>query len=229
YLHLRGETQRSDRQGPSLTDLGFPKGRTLITHPRGDRFPKGRTLLEPAGERSDLKRGRSLTGGLASGQAGTAKLEGASSTEKNATISPSTIKNYVSDINHFLNFIAGSIQEPIVQPVHITPAVIKAYTTAAATQLSQSSLNRHLSSLRFFGRFLVTARLLENDPAQNLTNPTFDPTLAQVITRYQKYLQTENLSKSTVKNYVSDLKKYLLWARRNIKTTDEALTTRSLI
>lgn len=144
-------------------------------------------------------------------------------------ISPSSIKNYVSDINHFLNFIAGSIQEPIVQPIHITPAAIKAYSTAAATQLSPSSLNRHLSSLRYFGKFLVAAKLCETDPTQNLTNPAFDPTLAQVITRYQKFLTSEDLSKSTIKNYVSDLKKYLLWARKNIKTTDESLNTRTLI
>ena len=145
------------------------------------------------------------------------------------SISPSSIKNYVSDINHFLNFIADSIQEPIVQPIHITPAAIKAYSAAAASQLSPSSLNRHLSSLRYFGRFLVSAKLLETDPVQNLTNPAFDPTLAQIITRYQKFLASETLSKSTIKNYVSDLKKYLLWARKNIKTTDEVLTARPLI
>jgi len=144
-------------------------------------------------------------------------------------ISPSSIKNYVSDINHFLDFVANSIQEPIVQPVHITPAVIKAYSTAAASQLSPSSLNRHLSSLRYFGRFLLNTKLCETDPAQNLTNPAFDPTLAQVITRYEKFLTTEALSKSTIKNYVSDLKKYLLWARKNIKTTDETLNARPLI
>ncbi len=147
----------------------------------------------------------------------------------NVKISPSSIKNYVSDINHFLNFIAGSIQEPIVQPVHITPAAIKTYTATAASQLSPSSLNRHLAAIRCFGRFLVHTKLLETDPAQNLINPDFDPTLAQVITRYQKFLTTEALSKSTIKNYVSDLKKYLLWARKNIKTTDETLTARPLI
>lgn len=141
----------------------------------------------------------------------------------------SSIKNYVSDINHFLDFVADSIQEPKVQPVHITPAVIKAYSTAAASQLSPSSLNRHLSSLRYFGRFLFNTKLCEIDPAQNLTNPAFDPTLAQIITRYQKFLTTEALSKSTIKNYLSDLKKYLLWARKNIKTTDEVLIARPLI
>jgi len=144
-------------------------------------------------------------------------------------ISPSSIKNYVSDINHFLNFIAASIQETEVKSGHITPAAIKAYSTAAVAQLSPSSLNRHLSSLRYFGRFLLNQGLCETDPAQNLTNPAFDPTLAQVITRYQKFLTTEALSKSTIKNYVSDLKKYLLWARKNIKTTDEVLNVHPLI
>lgn len=170
---------------------------------KGLGFKKGQTLLESAGEKPDLP--------------------------KRSNLNVSSIKNYVSDINHFLNFIAASIQETEVKPGHITPAAIKAYSTAAAAQLSPPSLNRHLSSLRYFGRFLVTARLCETNPAQNLTNPAFDPTLAQVITRYQKFLKLEALSKSTIKNYVSDLKKYLLWARRNIKTTDETLTARPLI
>lgn len=146
-----------------------------------------------------------------------------------STISPSSIKNYVSDVNHFLNFVASAIQEEQIQAEHITPAIIKTYTAAAASQLSPSSLNRHLSSLRYFGKFLLAAKLSETDPTQNLINPAFDPTLAQVITRYQKFLSTENLSKSTIKNYVSDLKKYLLWTRKNIKTTDDNLNIRSSI
>ncbi|MCG2691611.1 site-specific integrase [Microgenomates group bacterium] len=196
YLHLRGETQRSDRQGP----------RTILVERATTRVAPTTTRVAPT---NSPKRG-----------------EGSDLVGK---ISPSSIKNYVSDINHFLNFIAGSIQETIVQPVHITPAAIKAYTAAAAGQLSPSSLNRHLSSLRYFGKFLLAAKLCETDPTQNLTNPAFDPTLAQVITRYQKFLTSEDLSKSTIKNYVSDLKKYLLWARKNIKTTDEGLNARPLI
>ena len=181
-------------------------------------------------KRSDLKKGLSLKD-LKGSVFKRSVLKGSWISKRTdpIAISPSSIKNYVSDINHFLNFVAHSIQEPIVQPIHITPTAIKAYSAAAANQLSPSSLNRHLSSLRYFGKFLVAARLLETDPAQNLTNPAFDPTLAQIITRYEKFLTTESLSKSTIKNYVSDLKKYLLWARKNIKTTDESSTARSLI
>jgi len=181
-------------------------------------------------KRSDLKKGLSLKDLKGSVFKGSV-LKGSWISKRTDPIgiSPSSIKNYVSDINHFLNFVAHSIQEPIVQPIHITPTAIKAYSAAAANQLSPSSLNRHLSSLRYFGKFLVAARLLETDPAQNLTNPAFDPTLAQIITRYEKFLTTESLSKSTIKNYLSDLKKYLLWARKNIKTTDESSTARSLI
>ena len=157
----------------------------------------------------------------------------------------SSIKNYISDINHFLNFVSASIQEPEVKPAHITPAVIKAYQeflfhssnpAAPASRpdsptsfCSPATANRRLSSLRCFGRFLVNTKTCETDPTQNLTNPAFNPTLAQIITRYQKFLKLENLSKSTIKNYLSDLKKYLLWARNNIKTTDEVINNRPLI
>lgn len=211
YLHqgsvLKG-SWISKRTDPNVKAAGSVKRSDLNRNARTQHL-RGERSSHLGGESRDSKAGRTDPVG--------------------SSISPSSIKNYVSDINHFLNFIAGSIQETIVQPVHITPAAIKAYSTAAATQLSPSSLNRHLSSLRYFGRFLLNTKLLETDPAQNLTNPAFDPTLAQVITRYQKFLTSEDLSKSTVKNYISDLKKYLLWARKNIKTTDEALNTRTLI
>jgi len=89
------------------------------------------SVLKGSVKRSDLNRNARLQAEQGSPAGERSDLAG--------KISPSSIKNYVSDINHFLNFIAGSIQEPIVQPIHITPAAIKAYSTAAATQLSPSS------------------------------------------------------------------------------------------
>lgn len=161
-------------------------------------------------------------------------------------ISPSTVKNYVSDINHFLNFVAASIQEPELKPSHITAAVIASYclsltqstsnqttpntptTPTTPSPIPSSSVNRRLSSLRRFGQFLADTKLLDFNPAANVTNLNIDPTLNQVIIHYKKHLETESLSHSTVKNYVSDLKKYLLWAEKNIKTTDNNLNQRKL-
>jgi len=193
-------------------------------------------------------------------------------------ISPSTVKNYVSDINHFLSFVGASIQEPEIKPQHITPAIIKAYRLSLTQPtgsdpaglagsvlptrsdlnrnarlqadssgsvlngslsfkrtdpnvlnvISPASINRKLSSLRRFGAFLADTKLLDSNPAQAVTNLDIDPTLTQVINHYKKHLQTEELSRSTIKNYVSDLKKYLSWAQINIKTTDNNLNQRKL-
>lgn len=184
-------------------------------------------------------------------------------------ISPSTVKNYVSDINHFLSFVSASIQEPEVLPHHITPAVINAYrqsltqpsrskgsepglrsdlnrnarlqaeqgspagersdlNAGSVPSISPASINRRFSSLRRFGQFLADTKLADSNPAQAVMNLDIDPTLTQVINHFKKHLQTEELSHSTIKNYVSDLKKYLLWAQRNIKTTDSNINQRKL-
>jgi site-specific recombinase XerD len=84
-----------------------------------------------------------------------------------------------------------------------------------------------LSSLRRFTAFLAAAKLLPTDPGQqlkNLTSTTFD----SILDQFQTFLKSENLTPSTIKNYLSDVKNYLIWAQENIKTTDGDLAQRPL-
>jgi site-specific recombinase XerD len=182
------------------------------------------------------------------------------------SLSPSTVKNYLSDTRHFLLWLQKAIQEPEIKPEHITPAVIKAYgsdlqetnptnhkdqnskasvtsdseaqTKALNSENSQNSkpintnsshpsslatTNRRLSSLRRFGQFLETSKLLSTDPTSDLLNPnptTKFTTMGRILTQYQNFLKDEELSNSTIKNYLSDLKSYLVWANRNNQLLD---------
>ena len=172
----------------------------------------------------------------------------------NKKIAAASIKNYVSDINLFLNWVSRTLQEDNVQPKHLTPAIITAYqnyltsprrgpernlpTQSGRTDEggpaspssprveaglgghSSATTQRHLSSLRRFGEFLVSTNRLTEDPTKTLITLPQTTTWAQITNRYVEFLKHENLSKSTVKNYLSDLNQYLDWSNKNTKLTD---------
>ena len=88
---------------------------------------------------------------------------------------------------------------------------------------SLATTNRRLSSLRRFGHFLFVTKQLPADPTTTLTNLKNQPkstTIRQIINQYKNHLKDEALSKSTIKNYLSDLNSYLLWAKENYQLTD---------
>jgi len=113
-----------------------------------------------------------------------------------------------------------------ILPLHITPQICQDYQEFLAAA-PPSTANRRLSSLRRLTAFLAAAKLLPIDPGQqlkNLTSTTFD----SILDQFQTFLKSENLSPSTIKNYLSDVKNYLLWTQTNIKTTDGDLAQRPL-
>jgi len=135
--------------------------------------------------------------------------------------SPVTIKNYLVDINHFLEWLA---QKTGVKHQIVGKAIFGLFTEETlneykADQLKQKiplvTLNRRLSSLRKFGQFGKSQGWLQKNPAEKVTNiqstskeskPTFE-----VLANFQKQLQKEKVSPLTIKNYLSDLRHFLSW------------------
>jgi len=175
-------------------------------------------------------------------------------------LSDSSIKNYVSDINHFFNFLTTTlkIKQKTIESKHITLENCQQYeqhlqannasntptptsntptptsntptptsnTPATTTNTlsantpattSTATINRRLSSLRRFGDFLQTTNKLNNNPTQANSSIIQQPNLKQIIDKYQQHLKQQNLSPITIKNYLSDLKIYLLWAQEYAK------------
>jgi len=130
------------------------------------------------------------------------------------SLNPSSIKNYLSDINQFLTWLSQSLQEPIIKPQHITAAVIKHYQQHPDPTTPITTINRRLSSLRRFGHFLLTSGLTDTNPCSQIISLTPPSTQTQVINQFKHFLNSEQLSPSTVKNYLSDLNQYLLWATK---------------
>jgi len=167
-------------------------------------------------------------------------------------LSQPSIKNYVSDINHFLNWLAVFSSQPTIAPHHITASNCKSYqqylfkslssnsipnstsnstsnSTPAPSSLSLTTANRHLSSLRHFCRYLESSNQLDHNPGLNLPNldssfSTYSQT--QILNHFSSFLKTQKLSQSTIKNYVSDINQYLLWTQNNIKITDSKIRSR---
>ena len=205
------------------------QGRSL-TGSRTDlkRGLQGRSLT---GSRTDLKRGlqgRSLTGDPANGRVGTAKLEGASLLENIKPLSPSTIKNYLSDTKHFLSYLKNAYQEPNIKPAHITTTTIKNYLSEISKTLPSSTQKRRFSSLKHFTGFLTQTKLIDSDPSKEIDSTTFKKTTStiKIIDTFKNHLKSEGLSTSTIKNYASDLNHFLLWATKNNKLTDKHFQSR---
>ncbi len=163
-----------------------------------------------------------------------------SSNTTHLKLSASSIRNYSSDINHFLNWLSNSIQEEVIKVDHITPAVINTYRSHLSNTLSDSYLNtanRRLSSLRKFGSFMLWGKLSDINPCLNLINldtvsnsnsnqPT-STTLKHLLNQFKVNLKSEKLTNSTIKNYLSDVKQYLIWTQTNNKSTNSKSITLS--
>ena len=131
------------------------------------------------------------------------------------SLSDQTIKNYVSDIDIFLDWLKLSLQEDNLTPAHITAARVISYSDYLNnSRQTLNTKNRHLSSLRRFGHFLFTTKLSDLNPAAHLVSAEAAFTSAhssQILTEFKHDLNKQNLSASTIKNYLSDVKQYFRW------------------
>lgn len=141
-------------------------------------------------------------------------------------LSAATVKNYVSDTDQFLRWLARRLQVETVQPIQLTGAVFADYLRRLNDPhqpIGPATAERRLSSLKRFGRFLHAAGMCDIDPAAGLAPAAIRPTIARLISGFKAELKRQKLSPSTIKNYVSDVYNYLLWANENIKITDRNL------
>lgn len=141
--------------------------------------------------------------------------------EGSKSLTDQSIKNYVSDINIFLDWLASNLQEPEITPSHITSASILSYRNELNNSRQPIAVkNRYLSSLRRFGHFLFVTKLSAVNPAAHLSNVDAAGTTTstkQILAAFKHDLNKQNLSPSTIKNYLSDVKQYLSWVQNQSK------------
>lgn len=123
--------------------------------------------------------------------------------------SQKTAENYVSDVVHFLRWVSpGKEAGQFNIQKYWSATSISSYRDAQlSSNIPVKTINRRLSSLRHFGRFLVEKDLVSNNPLQYISNlaastrENFNTTLSQ----FETYLKGEGVSEKTIQNYLSDI------------------------
>lgn len=134
-----------------------------------------------------------------------------------------TVKNYLSDINHFLRFFEIEYQKPF-SPSDINFNVIRNYKDKSLNSLSQTSVDRHISSLRKLCSFLKLDGQISSNPfeIESLRSKTeADP---WHLREFKDYLYVFNASHLTIKNYIIDIRQFLTWIEQ-VAQPDVALAT----
>ncbi len=125
-----------------------------------------------------------------------------------------------------MDWLKQQLQEDIIVPANLTAAIFGNYgrwLNDAANRINPATAQRYLSSLKRFGSWLENTQLADTNPAADLTPNRIDPTIGQLLVNFQRELARQKLSASTIKNYVSDVHNYLLWANKHIKITGNNL------
>jgi len=134
-------------------------------------------------------------------------------TQKNSP-SKITIKNYLSDIRRFILWYEKTYVT-IFMPEALSPRVISEYNSSITinyqtTLPSARSSKRYLSSLRKFTLFLEETGKIKENPfvlATEYQKPV-DPFF---IKDFKNFLYTDQASKLTIKNYLTDINQFLRW------------------
>ena len=150
--------------------------------------------------------------------------------------SPITVKNYLSDIKNFFDWLAQKtgvhyqIAGKAVFGIFTKETILEYQQDLLSAKTPPSTINRHLSALRKLGQFARNQGWLSENPAVKISNVTKDQTgvglhkgnqidsskaANQLLNEFRRYLEKEKTSPLTIKNYLSDLRHFLGWLEGN--------------
>lgn len=144
-------------------------------------------------------------------------------------VSPKTHKNYRSDLNHFSGWVIlkirslGSYIADMTEAIpFLSRGVAEEYRNyLTQNRIPQKTVNRRLSTLRHFSRFLVVSQFMDADFMEGIENqksaPTKDNSVNPVMGEFRAHLEANKISKNTIKNYLSDIRHFLQWLEINQK------------
>lgn len=141
---------------------------------------------------------------------------------KSKGVSPVTQKNYLSDLRHFLSWLLLVLKSKKISTDErslsslcsfIDEELVSRYKNfLVLNRISQKTANRRLSTLRKFCSFCVSQGWLKSNPAKKVVNigKTKDP-VEEIVQKFKLSLKVEGISKVTIKNYLSDIRQFLIW------------------
>lgn len=140
--------------------------------------------------------------------------------------SEKTRNNYCSDLRHFLGWAVGTItsrhtsipQSHIAFIQLITTDFVNNYKLYLLSQAApRSTINRRLSTIRIFFRCCTKEGWINKNPANSISNILSSPPhrsndlFETMLLHWKSDLEREGASKSTIKNYTTDVKQFLEW------------------
>jgi len=146
----------------------------------------------------------------------------------NAAISKKSLKYYRSDLSHFTQWIIlkiktlGILAESLNETIpFINKQIAQEYKEyLISNNIAIKTANRRLSTLRHFSKFLVLNDILHFDfmeDIENTKNGQDLPLEDKLIKEFADFLTSEKVSQNTSKNYIADIKQFILWLQsRNV-------------
>jgi len=146
-------------------------------------------------------------------------------------ISKNTIRFYKSDLTHFKGWLILKLRNNgilIDEFKQALPFIKNSFANEyrqylVENKLALKTVNRRLSTLRSLAQFFLTSQILDfnfTDGLNNLANiHNKQIQTSPLIEGFQKYLEAEKVSKNTVKNYLADVRHFLLWLEKQTYVT----------
>mgnify|MGYP001582817281 FL=1 len=135
-----------------------------------------------------------------------------------------TVKNYLSDLNHFFGWLELKLKSrnlPFSREdqesffLYFTEETVEDYKNfLRANQIPTSTTNRRLSTLRTFSKLCLGQGWLKTDPLQridNLPKQTTRMIPENLLQQFAKTLKEKGRSDLTIKNYLVDIRQFLTW------------------
>jgi site-specific recombinase XerD len=123
--------------------------------------------------------------------------------------SGSTIRNYLSDVDAYFDFIRNWKLE-IRNSDLFSSDTVSAYIQ---TIQKNPAYSRYLSSLSKFFQYALDQGLTKTNPLKSALRDK-KPNLDEILNNYQDFLVKKNFSESTIKNYLNDIRQFTDWSSK---------------
>lgn len=137
---------------------------------------------------------------------------------QNQQLTASTVRNYLVDVNRYLNWIKNQ-PDNAGTPLSSAPQVVFSSDCLSRYIKEISGIPnapRYLASLTKFCQFAYDQQLINSNPIKKLikdqktiAHSPSSLTLADLVKIFQDYLSAKNKTKFTIKNYINDLIQYI--------------------
>jgi len=145
-------------------------------------------------------------------------------------ISNKSLKYYRSDLSHFIGWIflkiktLGILADDFNQAIpFLSNDLIDEYKLfLTSNKVALKTINRRLSTLRHFSKYLVLNDLMQFDFMNNISNiqkNESDSFQDHLVSNFSKFLESQKVSHNTSKNYIADVNQFMSWVNSQKSTT----------